>query len=159
MWWHRFAVQWSFMLPRKLYAKKCFLTQQMFKETKMIWQLTTLQDEAFIQSKYKLLHLSKGFRVNTPIQTLVSFHGFHSFLLCKSCIFHLQDLLDKFLIPKATPADSKVFYLKMKGDYFRYLAEVAAGEDKEGKQAHLIHCLWFLSLCCAITGGKWIVLS
>ncbi|KAG7279962.1 hypothetical protein CRUP_025214 [Coryphaenoides rupestris] len=32
-------------------------------------------------------------------------------------------LLDDHLIPKATPADSKVFYLKMKGDYFRYLAE------------------------------------
>lgn len=46
---------------------------------------------------------------------------------------HLQDLLDKHLIPNATPADSKVFYLKMKGDYFRYLAEVATGEDKEGE--------------------------
>ncbi|TRY94705.1 hypothetical protein DNTS_021601 [Danionella cerebrum] len=39
-------------------------------------------------------------------------------------------LLDKYLIPKATPAESKVFYLKMKGDYFRYLAEVALGEEK-----------------------------
>ncbi|KAJ8013417.1 hypothetical protein DPEC_G00053050 [Dallia pectoralis] len=38
-------------------------------------------------------------------------------------------LLDKFLIPNATPSESKVFYLKMKGDYFRYLAEVA-GEEK-----------------------------
>lgn len=34
-------------------------------------------------------------------------------------------LLDKHLVPKATPAESKVFYLKMKGDYYRYLAEVA----------------------------------
>jgi 14-3-3 protein beta/theta/zeta len=39
-------------------------------------------------------------------------------------------LLDKFLIPKAGNPESKVFYLKMKGDYYRYLAEVAAGEDK-----------------------------
>ncbi|XP_018618494.1 14-3-3 protein zeta-like [Scleropages formosus] len=39
-------------------------------------------------------------------------------------------LLDKYLIPKATPAESKVFYLKMKGDYYRYLAEVAVGEQK-----------------------------
>merc|ERR1712126_260785 len=36
-------------------------------------------------------------------------------------------LLDQFLIPKAN-AESKVFYLKMKGDYFRYLAEVAIGD-------------------------------
>lgn len=35
------------------------------------------------------------------------------------------DLLDKFLIAKASNAESKVFYLKMKGDYYRYLAEVA----------------------------------
>ncbi|XP_070778481.1 14-3-3 protein beta/alpha-like [Enoplosus armatus] len=41
------------------------------------------------------------------------------------------ELLDNHLIPKATPADSKVFYLKMKGDYFRYLAEVATEENKE----------------------------
>jgi 14-3-3 protein beta/theta/zeta len=40
------------------------------------------------------------------------------------------NLLDKFLIPKAGNPESKVFYLKMKGDYYRYLAEVAAGEDR-----------------------------
>ncbi|KAM4568486.1 14-3-3 protein zeta/delta-like isoform 1-T2 [Fundulus diaphanus] len=41
-------------------------------------------------------------------------------------------LLDKFLIPKAEAAESKVFYLKMKGDYYRYLAEVAVGDEKTG---------------------------
>uniref|UniRef100_A0A8C4EZI8 Tyrosine 3-monooxygenase/tryptophan 5-monooxygenase activation protein, beta polypeptide a n=1 Tax=Dicentrarchus labrax TaxID=13489 RepID=A0A8C4EZI8_DICLA len=41
------------------------------------------------------------------------------------------NLLDKFLIPNATPAESKVFYLKMKGDYFRYLSEVASGDSKK----------------------------
>jgi 14-3-3 protein beta/theta/zeta len=40
-------------------------------------------------------------------------------------------LLDNFLIPKASGAEPKVFYLKMKGDYFRYVAEVAAGEDRK----------------------------
>ena len=44
-----------------------------------------------------------------------------------------QGLLDKFLIPKATQAESKVFYLKMKGDYYRYLAEVAVGDSRNGK--------------------------
>lgn len=38
-------------------------------------------------------------------------------------------LLDKFLVPKASNAESKVFYLTMKGDYYMYLAEVA-GTDK-----------------------------
>lgn len=45
----------------------------------------------------------------------------------------LQGLLDKFLIPKASNPESKVFYLKMKGDYYRYLAEVATGDTRNGK--------------------------
>jgi len=40
-------------------------------------------------------------------------------------------LLDKHLIPKASNAESKVFYLKMKGDYYRYLAEVAGSNKTE----------------------------
>ena len=39
-------------------------------------------------------------------------------------------LLEKHLVPKAANPESKVFYLKMKGDYYRYLAEVAAGGDR-----------------------------
>ncbi|XP_015587250.1 14-3-3 protein zeta isoform X1 [Cephus cinctus] len=46
------------------------------------------------------------------------------------CYDVLQGLLDKYLIPKASNAESKVFYLKMKGDYYRYLAEVATGETR-----------------------------
>ncbi|XP_074075263.1 14-3-3 protein theta-like [Macrotis lagotis] len=41
------------------------------------------------------------------------------------------ELLDKFLIANATNPESKVFYLKMKGDYFWYLAEVACGDDRK----------------------------
>lgn len=44
-----------------------------------------------------------------------------------------QCLLDKHLIPKASNPESKVFYLKMKGDYYRYLAEVATGETRHCK--------------------------
>uniref|UniRef100_F1KZK0 14-3-3-like protein n=1 Tax=Ascaris suum TaxID=6253 RepID=F1KZK0_ASCSU len=44
------------------------------------------------------------------------------------------NLLDKYLIPKAGNPESKVFYLKMKGDYYRYLAEVASGDDRNGKK-------------------------
>jgi 14-3-3 protein beta/theta/zeta len=49
----------------------------------------------------------------------------------KEICVDVLDLLDKFLIPKASNAESKVFYLKMKGDYYRYLAEVASPESKE----------------------------
>ncbi|XP_030054742.1 LOW QUALITY PROTEIN: 14-3-3 protein theta [Microcaecilia unicolor] len=47
--------------------------------------------------------------------------------ICKTVL----ELLDKFLVPNATNPESKVFYLKMKGDYFRYLAEVASGDDRK----------------------------
>lgn len=39
--------------------------------------------------------------------------------------------MDKYLIANATNPESKVFYLKMKGDYFRHLAEVACGDDRK----------------------------
>ena len=40
-------------------------------------------------------------------------------------------LLDTRLIPSAATGDSKVFYLKMKGDYHRYLAEFKTGSDRK----------------------------
>lgn len=40
-------------------------------------------------------------------------------------------LLDEHLIVKAEDDEGKVFYLKMKGDYFRYQAEVANSEQKK----------------------------
>merc|ERR1712066_1165554 len=39
-------------------------------------------------------------------------------------------LLDKNLIPKSTGGESKVFYQKMKADYYRYIAEFSDGTAK-----------------------------
>jgi 14-3-3 protein epsilon len=39
-------------------------------------------------------------------------------------------LLDKGLIPKAGNGESKVFYQKMKADYYRYIAEFTDGDKK-----------------------------
>ncbi|KAF4347458.1 hypothetical protein F8388_023394 [Cannabis sativa] len=41
----------------------------------------------------------------------------------------ILDLLERKLVPSATAAESKVFYLKMKGDIHRYLAEFQNGSD------------------------------
>ncbi|KAI7730327.1 hypothetical protein M8C21_016332, partial [Ambrosia artemisiifolia] len=47
-------------------------------------------------------------------------------------------LLDSKLVPSAGSGDSKVFYLKMKGDYHRYLAEFKTGaERKEAAESTL----------------------
>jgi 14-3-3 protein epsilon len=43
----------------------------------------------------------------------------------------ILDVLDKHLIPAATTGESKVFYYKMKGDYYRYLAEFATGDPRK----------------------------
>ncbi|KAF8406081.1 hypothetical protein HHK36_008161 [Tetracentron sinense] len=40
-------------------------------------------------------------------------------------------LLDANLIPSASASESKVFYLKMKGDYHRYLAEFKTGTERK----------------------------
>ncbi|KAL3371630.1 hypothetical protein AABB24_008262, partial [Solanum stoloniferum] len=40
-------------------------------------------------------------------------------------------LLESNLVPSATTGESKVFYLKMKGDYYRYLAEFKIGDERK----------------------------
>ncbi|XP_047325502.1 14-3-3 protein 10 [Impatiens glandulifera] len=40
-------------------------------------------------------------------------------------------LLDSNVVPSATTSESKVFYLKMKGDYHRYLAEFKVGDERK----------------------------
>lgn len=51
----------------------------------------------------------------------------------------ILSLLESHLIPSASSAESKVFYLKMKGDYHRYLAEFKTGaERKEAAESTLL---------------------
>nr|GMD87520.1 14-3-3-like protein 16R [Ipomoea batatas] len=47
--------------------------------------------------------------------------------ICKGIL----NLLDSTLIDSASSSDSKIFYLKMKGDYHRYLAEFKTGADRK----------------------------
>lgn len=43
----------------------------------------------------------------------------------------ILEVLDKHLIPAAQNPEASVFYSKMKGDYYRYLAEFATGEQRD----------------------------
>ncbi|CAH1444584.1 unnamed protein product [Lactuca virosa] len=40
-------------------------------------------------------------------------------------------VIDEHLIPSSSAGESTVFYYKMKGDYYRYLAEFKSGNDKK----------------------------
>ncbi|OMJ76102.1 hypothetical protein SteCoe_24605 [Stentor coeruleus] len=46
-------------------------------------------------------------------------------------------IIDNELIPKSTSEESKVFFIKMKGDYYRYICEFAQGQyrDESSKNA------------------------
>lgn len=57
--------------------------------------------------------------------------------LSEICASILQ-LLDDHLIPTASTGESKVFYLKMKGDYHRYLAEFKTGADRKEAAEHTL---------------------
>ncbi|ORY06082.1 14-3-3 protein [Basidiobolus meristosporus CBS 931.73] len=46
--------------------------------------------------------------------------------ICKDIL----KVLDEYLVPKASSGESKVFYLKMKGDYYRYLSEFASESQR-----------------------------
>jgi 14-3-3 protein epsilon len=48
------------------------------------------------------------------------------------------DVIDKHLLPPAQQSESKVFYYKMKGDYYRYLAEFKQGDQRKevAEKAH-----------------------
>merc|ERR1712137_72188 len=43
----------------------------------------------------------------------------------------LLEVLEKYLVPEDKSTEGQVFYLKMARDYYRYLAEFAAQEDKK----------------------------
>ncbi|XP_076883609.1 14-3-3-like protein D isoform X1 [Bidens hawaiensis] len=43
----------------------------------------------------------------------------------------IMTVIDEHLIPSSSAGESTVFYYKMKGDYFRYLAEFKSGNDKK----------------------------
>ena len=47
----------------------------------------------------------------------------------------VHKIIDKFLLPNAEDPDSKVFYMRLKGDHYRYLAEISKNKEKEYNKA------------------------
>ncbi|XVE86345.1 hypothetical protein DITRI_Ditri18aG0027800 [Diplodiscus trichospermus] len=48
----------------------------------------------------------------------------------------IMTVIDEHLIPSASAGESTIFFYKMKGDYYRYLAEFKAGNEKKDAADH-----------------------
>lgn len=72
------------------------------------------------ESRGKEDHLNKARQYRKKVEVELS-------EICNDII----EVLDKNLVPTSSSAESKVFYLKMKGDYHRYLAESTSGEARQ----------------------------
>lgn len=49
----------------------------------------------------------------------------------KDICHDILNVLDKYLIPSAKTGEYKVFYYKLKGDYYRYLAEICLNQERD----------------------------
>jgi len=78
--------------------------------------------ESKTEGSEKKLHMAKAYRETIEDEL-------------KEICNQVLELLSKHLIHKAKDdtnhTDSHVFYLKMQGDYFRYLSEVSVGDDRK----------------------------
>jgi len=78
--------------------------------------------ESKTEGSEKKLHMAKQYRETIEAELTQ---------ICNAVL----DLLSKYLIQKAQDDpelyDSHVFYLKMQGDYYRYLSEVSVGDERK----------------------------
>jgi 14-3-3 protein epsilon len=82
------------------------------------WRIVVSIHQREEQKKSEKAHLSEKYRVQIEGE------------LKKICL-DIIELLEEHLLPSAASSESKVFFLKMKGDYFRYLAEFSSGDERK----------------------------
>jgi len=80
--------------------------------------LSSLETKVMNQNDEKKVALAKEYKAKVEKELKA---------LCETVL----GLLNEYLIPNAKEKEEQVFYLKMKGDYYRYLAEVASSDGKK----------------------------
>ncbi|KAJ3705805.1 hypothetical protein LUZ61_009510 [Rhynchospora tenuis] len=121
------------------------MVEQMEKVVKTIQDELTVEERNLLSVAYKNVIGARraSWRIISSIEQKEESRGNESHVtlikeyrgkieaeLSKICDGILK-LLDSHLVPSAGGAESKVFYLKMKGDYFRYLAEFKTGAERK----------------------------
>ena len=86
------------------------------------WQLLNSIERRESKKKPKLIPYIK--EIKNHIETEI-----------KNQIEQVLNNIDKLLLPNAEDAESKVFYLRLKADHYRYLCEISKGKDKEFNEA------------------------
>ena len=49
----------------------------------------------------------------------------------KKNVENILNLIDKYLLPNCSDAESKIFYIRLKGDHYRYLCEISKEKELE----------------------------
>ncbi|KAJ4745971.1 14-3-3 protein [Rhynchospora pubera] len=121
------------------------MVEQMEKVVKTIQDELTVEERNLLSVAYKNVIGARraSWRIISSIEQKEESRGNESHVtlikeyrgkieaeLSKICDGILK-LLESHLVPSAGGAESKVFYLKMKGDYFRYLAEFKTGAERK----------------------------
>ncbi|KAL8476261.1 hypothetical protein ACS0TY_028796 [Phlomoides rotata] len=75
-------------------------------------------------------HKEEGRKNDSHVSLVKDYRSTVETELSQVCAGILKILADH-LIPSATSSESKVFYLKMKGDYYRYMAEFKVGNERK----------------------------
>jgi len=108
--------------------ERCLLSaafQNTVGARRQAWRAVHILEEKQGNKGPAILELIKGYKSKVEAE------------MTKRCT-DLLSMLDADLVRTASTTEDKVFYLKMKGDYCRYLAEFAVGEghSRRSSEAH-----------------------
>ncbi|KAK8356623.1 hypothetical protein V6Z11_A05G369600 [Gossypium hirsutum] len=105
------------------------------------WRPSCLLDDHFLHQVKRGRPWQRRLRHSHP-----QVHGQYQGKVVKICVEILKLFKEK-LVLVAGHGDSKVFYLKMKGDYHKYLAKFKTGHDKKGIAENSLTAYKFVKVC------------